>query len=87
MLFDSFETYDVQETRKISRAEGKAEGKADIIRIIRRKLEKKMSAEEIADMLELEKACVEEVAVLLRENTDKSDTEVAMLLLEKEEQE
>ena len=28
MLFDSFEAYDVQETRRISKAEGKAEGKA-----------------------------------------------------------
>ena len=26
MLFDSFEAYDVQETRRISKAEGKAEG-------------------------------------------------------------
>lgn len=31
MLFDSFEFYDVQETRRISRAEGKAEGKAEDI--------------------------------------------------------
>ena len=31
MLFDSFEAYDVQETRRISRAEGKAEGKAEDI--------------------------------------------------------
>ena len=29
MLFDSFEAYDVQETRRISKAEGKAEGKAE----------------------------------------------------------
>ena len=31
MLFDSFEAYDVQETRRVSRAEGKAEGKAELI--------------------------------------------------------
>ena len=31
MLFDSFEAYDVQETRRISKAEGKAEGKAEAI--------------------------------------------------------
>lgn len=30
MLFDSFEAYDVQETRRVSKAEGKAEGKADV---------------------------------------------------------
>ncbi len=29
MLFDSFEAYDVQETRRISKEEGKAEGKAE----------------------------------------------------------
>lgn len=31
MLFDSFEAYDVQETRRVSKAEGKAEGKAEDI--------------------------------------------------------
>ena len=31
MLFDSFEAYDVQKTRRISKAEGKAEGKAEDI--------------------------------------------------------
>lgn len=29
MLFENFETYDVQETRRISKAEGRAEGKAE----------------------------------------------------------
>ena len=31
MLFDSFEAYDVQETRRVSRAEGRAEGRAESI--------------------------------------------------------
>lgn len=31
MLFDSFEAYDVQETRRVSKAEGKAEGKAESV--------------------------------------------------------
>ena len=31
MLFENFEAYDVQETRRISRAEGRAEGKAEDI--------------------------------------------------------
>lgn len=31
MLFDSFEFYDVQETRRVSKAEGKAEGKAEAV--------------------------------------------------------
>ena len=29
VLFENFETYDVQETRRISKAEGRAEGKAE----------------------------------------------------------
>lgn len=31
MLFDSFEAYDVQETRRVSRAEGKVEGKMEAV--------------------------------------------------------
>ena len=31
MLFENFEAYDVQETRRISRSEGKAEGKSEDI--------------------------------------------------------
>ena len=31
MLFDSFEAYDVQETRRISKAEGKAEAVLDLL--------------------------------------------------------
>lgn len=31
MLFENFEAYDVQETRRLSRAEGKAEGKAESV--------------------------------------------------------
>ena len=31
VLFENFETYDVQETRRISRAEGKCEGKAEFL--------------------------------------------------------
>ena len=29
MLFENFEAYDVQETRRVSRAEGRAEGRAE----------------------------------------------------------
>ncbi len=57
MLFDSFEAYDVQETRRVSRAEGKAEGriegaKIQLIKQICRKMKKDMAAEEIAEQLE-----------------------------------
>ncbi len=53
MLFDSFEAYDVQETRRVSRAEGKAEGeKYHLVKQICRKMKKDMAAEEIAEQLE-----------------------------------
>ena len=57
MLFDSFEAYDVQETRRVSRAEGKAEGKAEgekyhLVKQICRKMKKDMAAEEIAELFE-----------------------------------
>ena len=31
MLFENFEAYDVQETRRVSRAEGRAEGRAEMV--------------------------------------------------------
>lgn len=53
MLFDSFEAYDVQETRRVSRAEGKVEGeKYHLVKLICRKMKKDMAAEEIAEQLE-----------------------------------
>lgn len=53
MLFDSFEAYDVQETRRVSRAEGKVEGeKYHLVKLICRKMKKDMAAKEIAEQLE-----------------------------------
>jgi len=49
MLFDSFETYDVQETRRISREEGREE---KLIQQVCKKLQKGVKIPEIADMLE-----------------------------------
>lgn len=87
MLFDSFEAYDVQETRRVSKAEGKAEGKAEVVGIIRKKLQKKMSLEDIADLLELDKGYIEKLAELIRMYEDKSDADIAVLYLEQEEEE
>ena len=48
MLFDSFEAYDVQETRRISREEGRLEGRLeDRIEIICKKLAKNKGVSEI----------------------------------------
>ncbi|MFR4458389.1 MAG: hypothetical protein ACLT5U_10525 [Mediterraneibacter gnavus] len=55
MLFDSFEAYDVQETRRISKegAQGRLEG-ADLslIRQVCKKIQKQIPLAEIAEMLE-----------------------------------
>lgn len=57
MMFDNFQAYDVQETRRISREEGRIEGKIEgeqllLIKLVIKKLEKNYSAEQIAEILE-----------------------------------
>ena len=62
MLFDSFETYDVQETRRISREEGRLEGRLeDRIEIICKKLAKNKGVSEIADALEEEQDVIQKI--------------------------
>ena len=57
MMFDNFQAYDVQETRRVSREEGRIEGKIEgeqllLIKLVIKKLEKNFSAEQIAEILE-----------------------------------
>ena len=61
MMFDNFQAYDVQETRRVSREEGRLEGKIEgkiegeqllLIKLVIKKLEKNYSAEQIAEFLE-----------------------------------
>ena len=57
MMFDNFQAYDVQETRRVSREEGRLEGKIEgeqllLIKLVIKKLEKKYSAEQIAEIFE-----------------------------------
>lgn len=80
MMFDSFEAYDVQETRRVS----KAEGKAEIVGIVRKKLQKKMKAEDIAELLELKRDYIEKLAELISKYKDRSDAEIAELYLKEE---
>lgn len=62
MLFDRFEAYDVQETRRISKEEGRLEGRiGEIIRLVCKKIEKKYSVPEIADMLEEEEGVIQQI--------------------------
>ena len=53
MMFDNFQAYDVQETRRVSREEGRIEGEQLLlIKLVIKKLEKNYSAEQIAEILE-----------------------------------
>lgn len=58
MLFESFEAYDVQETRRVSKAEGE---ELKLIKQVCKKIQKKNSVSEIADMLEEEKEVIREI--------------------------
>lgn len=62
--------------------EGRAEGRAEgIIAIIRRKRDKGMDAAAISDLLELEDGYVQKVIELLEEKENRTDVQVAELLL------
>lgn len=64
------------------RAEGLAKGREEgIIAIIRRKREKGMDAAAISDLLELEDGYVQKVIELLEEKENRTDVQVAELLL------
>lgn len=70
------------ERERMIREEGREEGyvsgeEAAKIGIIRRKIEKGLSAPEIAEMLEAEESYVKEVIQLLEENREASDLEIA----------
>ena len=58
-------------------ARGEARGAAEIVRIIRRKLQKHMEISDIAEMLELEEEYVAEIVKLLTQNPEKTDVEIA----------
>ena len=57
MMFDNFQAYDVQETRRVSREEGRLEGRIEgeqlhLIKLVIKKIEKQYSAAQIAEILE-----------------------------------
>lgn len=67
--------------------DGKIEGRAEItetlVSMIRRKVEKGMNIPEIADMLELEEKYVEGVVKLLAEEPEKTNLEIARIVINK----
>lgn len=71
-----------EEGRAEGLAKGKEEGWAEgIIAIIRRKRDKGMDAAAISDLLELEDGYVQKVIELLEEKENRTDVQVAELLL------
>ncbi len=86
----------IQEGRKQGRKEGRKEGlkeglkegqqegrsieMSNIIEIIRKKLIKKMSIEDITELLEMDFKYVSQVANLIKENPQKSDLEIAKII-------
>ena len=62
MLFDSFEAYDVQETRRVSRAEGKAEGETlHLVKQVCKKILKNNNISDIAEMLEEDELTIQKI--------------------------
>ena len=58
MLFDSFEAYDVQETRRISREEGE---NRKLVQLVCKKMKKNYAVSEIADLLEEDEKNIQEI--------------------------
>ena len=72
VLFESFEAYDVQETRRISRAEGE---ELNLIKQVCKKIQKKNTVSEIADMLEAEEAVIQRICDAAAEFAPEYDAE------------
>ncbi|MEG2441572.1 MAG: hypothetical protein RSB37_08690, partial [Acetivibrio sp.] len=63
------------------REEGKAEGEAKLVFLIRKKVNKAMSCSQIAELLELDESYVKNIMELCEKYPEKSDVEIAQLLL------
>ena len=71
MLFDSFEAYDVQETRRISREEGRME---ILVPQICKKLKKQFTPTEIADFLEVDIQTIQQICDVAEKYAPEYDT-------------
>lgn len=67
----------MEERDRLIRDEGRVEGKAELIRIIRKKASRGMSAADIADLLETECKDVERILELIGMHPDWTDLQVA----------
>ena len=71
----------MEERDRLIRKEGELKGESKIISMIRKKLAKNENIIEIAEELELGNNYVEKVTALLRENPDRTDEQVAEIVL------
>ena len=80
MMFDSFEAYDVQETRRISREEGERAGRIEgeqlyLIKQIIKKIQKHYSIERISDTLDESSAIIQPIYDLAMKQAPDFDAE------------
>ena len=87
-----FEYNEEEEMKKIraseyreGKADGKAEGKAEIVAIIRKKAGRGLDSEKIAEILEMDPDYVKRISDLLVEDPDRSDLQVAEILVGQKE--
>lgn len=66
------------------KAEGKAEGESKIVAIIRKKRQKNLNVQMIAENLELDASYVEKVVALMEEDPTRTDLQVAEILVRQE---
>ena len=83
MMFDSFEAYDVQETRRVSEAKGAG---AKVISKALIKIAKGLSVPEIADMLEEDEPLIQRIYDIKIAHPDRNEEEIWKLLCEKQEE-
>ena len=77
----SLEYMKIFERERLIREDGYASGKeAELVEIIRRKQQKGLSADDIAEWLELDKEYVEKVMKLLEENPDADDMAILAMV-------
>ena len=80
MLFDSFEAYDVQETRRISREEGKM---YQLVELVCKKIVKGLSVSEIADVLEEDEDTIQRISDAAEEFAPDFDVDKIMEKLQR----
>ena len=79
MMFDSFEAYDVQETRRVSKAEGK---QLMLIEMVLKKMAKNYTTEQTADILEMDIEAVQKIYDIVTSHATEPDAEKILEMLQ-----